>query len=106
MGFPCTFLFTERSPIHYHAVGRNAVSRNIHAGPASFHQGESDFTRRTMAAAKMTQSQIVKTLAEKVGVSNKVAKTFTTEHAALAIAETKKNGMFVVPGLGRLVRVD
>ena len=59
-----------------------------------------------MAAAKMTQSQIVKALAEKVGVSNKVAKTFTTEHAALAIAETKKNGMFVVPGLGRLVRVD
>lgn len=59
-----------------------------------------------MAAAKMTQSQIVKTLAEKVGVSNKVAKTFTVEHLALAIAETKKNGMFVVPGLGRLVRVD
>ena len=29
-----------------------------------------------------------------------------TQLGALAVAETKKNGMFVVPGLGRLVRVD
>jgi DNA-binding protein HU-beta len=59
-----------------------------------------------MAAAKMTQSQFVKTLAEKGGVSNKVAKSFTTEYANLAVAETKKNGMCILPGIGRLVRVD
>ena len=59
-----------------------------------------------MAAAKMTQSQIVRALAEKVGVSNKVAKTFTTEFANMAIAETKKSGVCVLPGIGRLVRVD
>jgi len=59
-----------------------------------------------MAAAKMTQSQIVKTLAEKVGVPSKLSKAFVAELGALAVAETKKNGMFVVPGLGRLVRVD
>jgi len=59
-----------------------------------------------MAAAKMTQSQMIRGLAEKVGVPNKVAKSFTTEYANMAISETKKNGVCVLPGIGRLVRVD
>lgn len=57
-------------------------------------------------AAKMTQSQMVKELATSVGVNNKVAKSFTIAYADLALRETKKNGMAVLPGLGRLVRVD
>jgi DNA-binding protein HU-beta len=57
-------------------------------------------------AAKMTQSQMIKALAGKVGVANKVAKQFAEEYAAMAIAETKKNGVAVLPGIGRLVRVD
>ena len=59
-----------------------------------------------MAAAKMTQSQLIKKLAETVGVPTKVAKAFTTAYADMAIAETKKNGVTVLPGIGRLVRVD
>jgi DNA-binding protein HU-beta len=54
----------------------------------------------------MTQSQIVKALAAKCGVSNAVSKGMLNALAATAIAEVKKNGLFVVPGLGRLVRVD
>jgi DNA-binding protein HU-beta len=57
-------------------------------------------------AAKLTQSQFIKKLAETVGVANKVAKAFTTAYSDLAIGETKKNGMAVLPGIGRLVRVD
>jgi|SRR5579863_3760330 DNA-binding protein HU-beta len=57
-------------------------------------------------AAKMTQTQMIKALGLKVGVATKVAKTFVTEYAALAIAETKKNGVSVLPGIGRLVRQD
>src|SRR5712691_7033504 len=57
-------------------------------------------------ATKLTQSQFVKKLAETVGVTTKVAKSFTTSYSELAIAETKKNGMAVLPGIGRLVRVD
>ncbi len=57
-------------------------------------------------AAKMTQSQLVKELAAATGVNNKVAKSFTTAYADLAVRETKKNGMAVLPGIGRLVRVD
>ena len=57
-------------------------------------------------ATKMTQSQLIKEIAAAAEVSNKVAKTFVTAYADLAVRETKKNGMFVIPGIGRLVRVD
>jgi DNA-binding protein HU-beta len=55
---------------------------------------------------KMTQAQLVKKLAETIGVSNKVAKTALDTIAAVAIAETKKNKMFTLPGLGKLVLRD
>jgi DNA-binding protein HU-beta len=54
----------------------------------------------------MTQSQIVQTLADKCEVTKKQALGMLTALSTTAIAETKKNGIFVVPGLGRLVRVD
>ena len=39
-------------------------------------------------------------------MSNKVARQLLDSVAEEAIREVKKNGVFVVPGLGRLVRVD
>lgn len=59
-----------------------------------------------MASAKMTQTQLVKELAAAGGVPNKVAKTIVEALGAIAVRETKKNGVFVVPGIGRLVRVE
>jgi len=59
-----------------------------------------------MATTRMTQTQLVKSLAEKCQVNNKVAREFLDQLGALAISEVKKNGMFVMPGIGRLVRVD
>src|ERR1039457_1964927 len=53
----------------------------------------------------MTQSQIVKTLAVKCQVSNTVSKGLLAALAQTAITEGKKNGLFVLPGLRRLVRV-
>ena len=58
------------------------------------------------AATKMTQSQLIKEIATAEEVSNKVAKTFVTAYADLAVRETKKNGVAILPGIGRLVRVD
>ena len=55
---------------------------------------------------RMTQTAIVKELAETTSVNNKVAKQFMESLADLAIRETKKNGVFILPGIGRLVRVD
>lgn len=55
---------------------------------------------------RMTQTQFVKKIADTCGIANKVAKQVVETYAAIAVAETKKNGVFVLPGLGRLVRVE
>jgi DNA-binding protein HU-beta len=54
----------------------------------------------------MTQTQIIQTLADKCDVNKKVAKSFLDTLAQTAVAEVKKNGIFILPGIGRLVRVD
>ncbi len=53
-------------------------------------------------AAGMTKTQLVRSLAEKLEVSNKTAALFLTTLAETAVKETKKNEVFVLPGLGRL----
>ena len=55
---------------------------------------------------RMTQTQLVKELAGACEVPNKSAKQFLAAFAQIAVHETKKNGVFVIPGLGRLVRVE
>ena len=59
-----------------------------------------------MANQRMTQTQLVRSLAESCEVNNKTARAFLDHLASMAIAEVKKNGVFVLPGIGRLVRVD
>ena len=54
----------------------------------------------------MTQTQIIQTLADSCEISKKVAKNLLDSLAQTAVAEVKKNGLFVIPGIGRLVRVD
>ena len=55
-------------------------------------------------ASGMTKTQLVRHLAEKLETNNKGAAAFLETLADTAIKETKKNGVFVVPGLGRLVK--
>ena len=57
-----------------------------------------------MAAARMTQAQLIRHLADRCEVNNKVARGFLEELAKAALQETKKNGVFVIPGIGRLVK--
>ena len=59
-----------------------------------------------MAAGRMTQTQLVRHLADKCGTNNKVARSFLDELASTALGETKKNGVFVLPGIGRLVKAN
>lgn len=54
----------------------------------------------------MTQTQLVRSLAENCEVNNKTARQFLDCLSTMAVSEVKKNGMFVLPGIGRLVRVD
>jgi DNA-binding protein HU-beta len=53
-------------------------------------------------AAGMTKTQLVRHMAEKLEVNNKTAAAFLATLAETAVKETKKNGVFVLPGLGRL----
>jgi DNA-binding protein HU-beta len=53
-------------------------------------------------AAGMTKANLVRYLAEKTEVNNKTAAAFLDTLAEVAVKETKKNGVFVLAGLGRL----
>lgn len=55
-------------------------------------------------ASGMTKTQLIRHLAEKVGSNNKTVATVLDQLAETAVKETKKNGVFVIPGLGRLVK--
>jgi len=61
---------------------------------------------RRNGRTRMTQTQIIQTLADKSEVTKKVVKAVLDKLAQTAVAEVKKNGVFVLPGIGRLVRVD
>jgi DNA-binding protein HU-beta len=54
----------------------------------------------------MTQTQLVRHLATDCEVSNRTAKQLLDALANTAIKEVRKNGVFAVPGLGKLVRTD
>jgi len=55
-------------------------------------------------ASGMTKTQLTRHLAEKLETNNKTIASFLEHLADTAIKETKKAGVFVVPGLGRLVK--
>jgi DNA-binding protein HU-beta len=56
--------------------------------------------------ARMTQSQLIRELAETAGVNTKVARQMVANLTEIALRETKKKGVFVLPGIGRLVRQE
>src|SRR2546423_12766340 len=62
----------------------------------------------SMAAAGMTKTQLTAHLAERMGepITKKAAAGFLEHLASIAVKETKKNGIFVLPGIGRLVKAQ
>ncbi len=59
-----------------------------------------------MAAKPMTKSQLVGELEEKLGATKKIAGGYLDALCAIAYKETKKTGQFVLPGFGKLVKVQ
>ncbi len=57
-------------------------------------------------ATGFTKSALSKLMAEKIEISNKQATAFLDLLAETAVKETKKNGLFVIPGIGRLVKAE
>src|ERR1700753_1465183 len=57
-------------------------------------------------ATGMTKTALVRTMAEKLELTNKQSAAFLDLLAQTAVKETKKNGVFVIPGLGRVVNAE
>jgi len=55
-------------------------------------------------ATGLTKTRLVRHLADKTEPKNKTEAAFLECLAYTAVKETKKSGVFVVPGLGRLVK--
>lgn len=53
----------------------------------------------------MSKSQLLAALAESAGLSKKDVTTVMEKMVELAYKEVKGNGQFVVPGIGKLVKV-
>ena len=58
------------------------------------------------AKKKMTKAELVKLFAEKMEIPTKQSAAFLDLLASTAVLETKKNGEFTIPGLGKLVKVQ
>lgn len=52
----------------------------------------------------MTKSQVIQTLADQLEQPKKTITDFLDAVCTLAYAETKKNGEFVLPGIGKLIK--
>ena len=57
-------------------------------------------------ATGMTKTALIRHMAEKLQITNKQAAAGLELLAETAIKETKKNGVFVIPGIGRLVKAE
>ncbi|HTW96304.1 MAG TPA: HU family DNA-binding protein [Candidatus Methylomirabilis sp.] len=56
--------------------------------------------------AKMTKAQIMTALAEKTGMKKSEVMAMMDKVTELAYSEVKKNGEFVLPGFGKMVKVN
>jgi len=56
--------------------------------------------------AKMSQSQMLDALAKQTSLKKKDVKVVIEAMADLALKEVKKNGQFVIKGIGKLVKVN
>ncbi len=57
-------------------------------------------------AKGMTKTQLIRFMAEKLELSNKQSALFFTTLSETAVKETKKNGEFALPGIGKLVKAE
>ncbi len=57
-------------------------------------------------ATGLTKTALVRHMAEKLALTNKQSAAFLDLLAETAVKETKKNGVFVIPGLGRFVKAE
>ena len=107
--FFCSFPFTPGLRIPYDAVVNACLSRiaAVARKQKRYNIGRIRFSKKEQYGSSKNDAVAID---QEAGGDrrrpSKVAKAFTTAYADMAIAETKKNGVTVLPGIGRLVRVD
>ena len=57
-------------------------------------------------AKGITKTALVRQMAEKLEVNSKQVTTFFDLLSETAVKETKKNGEFTIPGIGKLVKAE
>jgi DNA-binding protein HU-beta len=85
----------------------DAVLRNLYAGKGNI--PENLFRKQegaTHMAKGMTKTALVRHMAEKLEITNKQAAAGLELLADTAVKETKKNGEFTIPGIGKLVKAE
>jgi DNA-binding protein HU-beta len=102
--------YSGRAMVNHGAVLRTRINtddsvrcRKRHGGP----DGPQNRFKGVPSMAKgMTKTQLVRAMAEKLELTNKQTATFFETLAETAVKETKKNGEFTIPGLGKLVKAE
>ena len=75
-----------------------ATATPVKASPTS--------AKTSVAVKKMSKSGLIRLMAEKSELSTKQAGSILELLAQMATQETKKNGEFTIPGLGKLVKAQ
>jgi DNA-binding protein HU-beta len=96
-GVQCTRSLSRTSPCGTHFAAEARQQRQ----PKGLAKKEN-----IIMATGLTKTALTRHLAEKMELTNKQSAAFLDLLAETAIKETKKNGVFVIPGIGRLVKAE
>jgi DNA-binding protein HU-beta len=86
------------------SIGRSFTTAGIpRQHPAALKGAQKE---KKYMATGLTKTALTRQLAEKLELTNKQSAAYLDLLAETAIKETKKNGVFVIPGIGRLVKAE
>ncbi len=85
------------------ATKKAAVKTSV---PAAAKKTAAVAAKKKSAVKKMTKAELVRFVAETMDVTTKQSVGFFDLLAETAIQETKKNGEFTIPGIGKLVKAQ
>jgi DNA-binding protein HU-beta len=90
----------------FDAVPVNPLTGPFRTAVRFFEQHHISIKEQHTMAKGMTKTVLVRTMAEKLELTNKQAAAGLELLAELAVKETKKNGEFTIPGIGKLVKAE
>ena len=91
----------------FHAE-RSTILKSLESGenPRQYRRPQGRAHKEKHMATGLTKTALTRLIAEKMELTNKQVAAFLDLLAETAVKETKKNGVFVIPGIGRLVKAE